>query len=219
MNGIRGAIFDLDGTLIDSLIIWKEIWRKIGVRYFNNENFRPSDEDDKAMRTMTTAEAMDYTHKKYGIGESGKELTEFFSGLLEKFYAEEVKLKEGVKSFLGYLEEHGVKMCVATATDKKLAKVALKHTGIDAFFDEIISCVDVGCGKDKPDIYIAAADRLGTAIGETCVFEDSLTAIQTAKNLGMKTVGIFDRNNYGQEDINKTADEYIAEGENLLKLI
>ena len=110
-------------------------------------------------------------------------------------------------------------MCIASATDKKLLTVALYSCGLDRYFDTILSCADIGKGKDQPDIFYAALEHLGTDKETTWVFEDSAVAVATADKTGFKTVGIYDKFNYGHSDLKKTATEYIDDGETLLKLI
>ena len=95
----------------------------------------------------------------------------------------------------------------------------MRHCEIDGYFEKFFSCADLGVGKDKPDVFLLAADYLGAKPGEICVFEDSALAVQTAAGIGMKTVGIFDRNNYGQDILKATATVYIAEGESLAGVI
>ena len=112
-----------------------------------------------------------------------------------------------------------IRMCIASASDKEMIKLALEHTGIDCFFSDVFSCADIEKGKDEPDIYLMAMDHLGCTVSETCVFEDSLVAIATAKKLGMKTVGIYDKFNYGQDEIKSISDIYIADGETLEKIL
>ena len=90
---------------------------------------------------------------------------------------------------------------------------------IEKYFESIISCAEIGKGKDKPDVYLKALETLGTKTDETCIFEDSHIAIETADKLGIKTVGIFDKYNYDQDKIKNIASVYIADGETLKKLI
>ena len=218
MENIRGAIFDMDGTLIDSLIVWNEIWDAIGDRY-ERPGFRPSDEDDKAIRTMTLSDCCDFIHSKYDLGNDGKELLDYMNEICEKFYAEKVCLKKGVTEFLDYLSAKGVKMMVATATALDLVMIAYKRCGLDRYFSEVISCATIGKGKDQPDIYLLALEKLGTEKDKTWVFEDSATAVLTASKIGLPTVGIYDDYNYGQDILKETANYYIAKGETLEKLI
>ncbi len=218
MENIKGAIFDMDGTLINSLIVWNEIWDALGEKY-GRAGFRPSDDDDKAIRTMTLVDCCDLIHEKYAFGNDGKELLDYINEICAKFYAEKVCLKDGVTEFLEHLAAKGVKMIVATATALDLVMIAYKRCGLDKYFSEVISCATIGKGKDQPDIYLLALEKLGTDKNQTWVFEDSATAVVTASKLGLPTVGIYDDYNYGQDILKETADFYVAKGESLKKLI
>ena len=115
--------------------------------------------------------------------------------------------------------KNNTKMCIASATAPTLLEAALKNLDLEKYFLKIFSCGAIGKGKDQPDVFLQAAEFLGTAVEETWVFEDSLVAIETAVKVGFPTVGIYDRYNFGQEKIRRIANEYIADGETLLKLI
>lgn len=219
LKNIKGAIFDMDGTLIDSLMLWNIIWEKFGKLFCEDGKFLPSSSDDKAVRTMTLKDAMDHIHKQYNIGNSGDELLESANKIMIDFYSNEVMLKEGVAEFLEYCYNKGIKMCIASATDIELIKIAAKHCNIEKYFENILSCADIGKGKDEPDIYLKAQECLGTSADETCIFENSHIAICTADKLGFKTVGIYDKYNYGQDEIKKTSNVYIAEGDSLKSLM
>lgn len=219
LKTIKGAIFDMDGTLVDSLFLWDIIWEKFGELFLDDKNFRPAKEDDKAVRTMTLQEAMNHIHSVYKIGTDGNELFDAASRIIEDFYTDRVKLKDGVMEFLKCCRKNNIKMCIASASDTDFIKAAAKHCDIEEYFSDIFSCVEIGKGKDEPDIYLKAMSHLGTKPEETCVFEDSHIAIYTASKIGMKTVGIYDKYNYGQDEIKKIASEYIADGETLAKLI
>ena len=216
---IQGAIFDLDGTLVDSLMFWDMGWRRIGEKYLNDGSFRPDPATDKAVRTAHLLEAMTIVHKNCGIAETGEELFEFVENLIVDFYTNVVKAKEGALEFLEYLNQKGVKMCVASATASNLVWLAMKSTGIDKYFDKVISCADIGKGKECPDVYIAAHEYLGTPKDSTWVFEDSVLALETAARAGFKTVGIYDKYNFALERIPEIADLFIDNGETLKQLI
>ena len=219
MKICEGAIFDMDGTLVDSLVLWEIIWERLGKSCLGKDGFRPKTEDDRAVRTMTLKGAMDFVHEKYALGESGAALLKITNEIIADFYANEVEMKKGALAFLQALEKRGVKMCIASATDLGLVRLALAHCGIEKYFVAVLSCADSGKGKDSPDIYERALAALGTPLADTCVYEDSLIALQTASKMGLQTVGIYDKNNYGHEEMKALATAYIGEGETLEKLL
>lgn len=216
---IDGAIFDMDGTLVDSLSVWDFIWTELGKTYLNDESFRPSKESDKTVRTMILDEAMEYIHKTYAIGESGADLLKRANELLIIFYKEKAKLKKGASELLEHLSGRGVKMCIASASATDLVEIALESCGIKKYFSKIYSCKEIGKGKDSPDIYLEALKYLGTPKESTWVFEDSYVALDTVKKIGLHRVGIFDKNNFDNDKSENISDIYVADGESLDKVI
>ena len=216
---IKGAIFDMDGTLVDSLMLWDILWEEFGTKYLNGVKFVPDKEADKAIRTMPLREAMEYLHECCGVGESGYDLFVTASEVFRNFYANRVTLKEGAKEFLEYLYDKGVKMCVASATDPDLVQVSMEHCGIEQYFSKLFSCSQLGKGKDQPDLYLMAREYLGTPLEETWVFEDAFVALNTASNIGMPTVGVYDCHNFDPDKVASKATLYIGPGEKLTKLI
>lgn len=214
---IKAAIFDMDGTLVNSLTFWEYAWPKFGAKYLGKEDFYPSAEDDKAIRTMTMVGCWEHMVKQYGFPKSAKELASETNDLCEKYYMEVVDVKEGTLEFLEYLKSKGIRMCVASATAKYLVEKVVKRFGLDKYMETVISCADIGKGKDCPDVFIAAAKYLGAEISETCVFEDSALAVKTAKTAGFKTVGIYDKYNYDHDILKANSDIYIADGETVMK--
>jgi len=215
----KAAIFDMDGTLVDSLMFWDILWKALGEKYLGDPSFCPSKADDKKVRTATLKAAMELIHTNYHLGESGEELLSFTNRMLHEFYSEHVALKPGVREFLEYCAADGVKMCIASATAPDLVAEAMEHCGLTKYFSKVFSCSDLGKGKEHPDVFLLAAAYLGETPADTWVFEDSLVAIETVTKVGMPTVGIYDRNNFGQEQIEKLVKVYIAPGETLCKLI
>ena len=215
----KAAIFDMDGTLIDSLMLWDILWSTFGERYLNDKSFVPDVEDDKRVRTLTLKDAMNMIHSKYNMAESGEELLSVANAIMIDFYANRVELKAGVREFLEHCKNKGIKMCIASATARDLLDVAMKHCDLEKYFLKIFSCAEIGKGKEEPDIFLKAIEFLGTDIKETCLFEDSLTAIETAAKIGLPSVGVYDRYNFGQDRIKEIALEYIAEDETLMKII
>ena len=195
------------------------MWDKIGRRYLNTEGFKPEERVDIAVRTMIIKNTAKFIKSEYSLSAPETEIYDFIGSEIENFYKSAVTVKDGVFEFLDHLKKEGISMCVASATDMKYVRVALEVLGLAPYFPIVMSCADINVGKDVPDIYLMARDALGFSEDEICVYEDSYVAIETAKKAGFKTVGIYDKNNYGQEEMKKISTEYIGEGETLLKLI
>lgn len=219
MLNIRAAIFDMDGTLVDSLMLWDVLSDALAERYPEKAGTVISEEDNKLIRVLPLDAAMNRLHDHYGLGESGEELTAFCASVFMDFYSNRVELKPGVLQFLDHLRDLGVRMCIASATPLPLVEAALEHCGIRGYFDTVFSCGELGKGKDTPDIYYMARDYLGADDRTTWVFEDSYVAVNTAAGIGMPTVGIYDPYNPYQDKIRGLVDHYIAPGETLMKLV
>ena len=216
---ISGAIFDMDGTLVDSLMVWDVLWARFGERYKGDSSFRPDPVTEKAIRTLPLREAMDLLHQKCSIGESGEELWKFATDMCADFYEKDVLMKPDVQDFLAHLKRNGVKMCVASATAPDLLSIIFRRYELDRYFSRIFSCSEIGKGKEHPDVFDAAHAYLGTEKESTWVFEDSFVALETAQRAGYHTVGIYDPYNFCLDRMAEVSTEYIAEGETLARLI
>ena len=205
---IRGAIFDMDGTLTDSMHLWQDI----GARYLRSLGFTPPEDLNNTIGVMTMEEVSNLFTESYGIKKTPQEIRHEINLLLEPLYANDVLPKPGVIDLLELLKRRGVKMCVATATDKHLAEIALEKTGLIDYFSEIFTCTMVGAGKEKPIIYEKSLEHLGTEKSDTLVFEDALYAVETARAAGFVTVGVYDRfSQWSQERIREVADIYLPD--------
>lgn len=216
---IKGAIFDMDGTLVDSLSFWGTYWKAFGKQYFGTDHFTVAQELDRKVRTTIFVQAVRLAWEYYHLDVSYEELMEFSRRGIDEFYRNEVRPKDGVFAFLDHLKAQGVKLCVASATEMGHVRMALSHHGLEPYFDQILSCADIGKNKDEPDIYYLAAERLGLAPHELCVFEDSYVALETAKNAGFCTVGIYDSHNYSQDRLEAASQIYLANGQSWDTLI
>ncbi len=188
INNITGAIFDLDGTILDSMFIWNEI----GYKFLENKNIKAPPGADKEFIKMSLKQAAEYYIAHFDNTATIESIINDINKLVENFYFNEVVSKPRVKEFLDKLNNKGVKMCIATATDKYLVEKALERNGLLHFFSEIFTCNGVGAGKDTPVIYDTALEHLGTDKETTYVFEDAFYAIKTAHKAGYKIVGIKD---------------------------
>ena len=202
---IKGAIFDLDGTLLDSMFIWDTI----GEEYLRSLGKEPHEDLKETFMTLTLEEAAEYYREHYGVTLSVKEIVDGVNAMVEQTYRTKVTLKPGISEYLAWLKENGVRMCVATVTDRYLVEETLDRLGVRHYFSEIFTCAEVGFGKDKPIIYQKALEHLGTEKSDTYVFEDLPFALNTAKTDGFPTVGVYDRHEAHQDELKELADYYI----------
>ena len=206
---IKGAIFDMDGTLVDSLFFWDSLYKKIGLHYLGDESFRPNDTVARAVRTMIYSDAMAYLNRECALTDDAEDFWEFTSGGLGDFYKTEAHAKSGACELLEYLKSHGIKIALASATTMNEIKTAITHYGLAKYFDAVLSCADIGIGKEHPDIYLLASEALGLAPDELCVVEDSYVALETAKKAGFATIGVFDKYSFGQDLLRSASDIYV----------
>lgn len=188
MNEMKGAIFDMDGTLLDSM----HIWRTKGEDYLRARGLEPRAGANEATQYMSMAQIAAYFRKEYGVRDSERQIIDDLNRMVEEQYFHAVLAKEGAPEALERLARRGVRMCVATATDLPLVEAALRRTGLLPYFSAVFTCTGVGAGKDRPDIYCRAREHLGTAMSETAVFEDALYAVKTAKRAGFYVAGVYD---------------------------
>ena len=204
---IKGAIFDLDGTILDSMFIWDTI----GEEYLRSLGIEPRENLAKTFKTFTLEESAEYYRTHYGVTLSVEEIVDGVNGMIENLYRNTVPLKKGVSEFLAKLSKDGVKMCIATVTDKYLVEAALTRLKVRQYFGEIFTTAEVGCGKNHPTIYRRALAYLGTKKSETLVFEDALHALMTAKGDGFPVAAVYDEHERRQEELKEIADLYIAD--------
>ena len=212
MKKIDGAIFDLDGTLLDSM----HIWNNFAEKYLIKNGAIPTKELGEKVKVMSLYQSACYFIDEYGLNKSVEEIMEEVNDMTEHFYTDEVLPKKGVIEFLESLKSSGTKMCIATATDKHLVTAALERNNMLHYFDEIFTCTLVGHGKDEPHIYNAALDFLKTEKQNTWVFEDALYAAATAKKAGFNVAAVFDKYESEQTELKKTADIYIKSYDELI---
>lgn len=212
---IKGAIFDVDGTILDSMGIWDEA----GIRYLKSKGIEsPSDLGD-TLFAMTITEAADYLKEKFALKETTDVIEQGILDTVEDYYYEEAPLKSKVVEILEILKRENIPMVVASSSEKAHIEAAFQRLGILKYFQAIYTCQEVGEGKSSPLIFEKACEELGTDPKETYVFEDALHAIKTAKKAGFRTVGIYDRySEKDQKEIQGTADTYIESWEQSSKL-
>lgn len=203
---IRGAIFDADGTLLDSM----GMWDTVGVRYLASLGVPARPGLRAILFPMTLAESSVYLKEAYGLSQTHQEIAEGVNNTIRSFYRQEVRAKPGAKAFLEALRCRGVGITLATNTDRSLIVEGLVTAGLLPLLDEIYTCGELGIGKDRPDIFHRARDRMGTRTEETWVFEDAVHCAKTAFQAGYKVAGVADPYS-DQEELKKVSHVYLPD--------
>ena len=204
---IEGAIFDMDGTLIESM----HLWQNIAYRYLK-EKYRiiPTNEEKKKMQGMMMEELGDTMISLYSLPTTREQIVKDINKMTEIGYFHEVHKKPYVEKILISLKEKGIPMCIATATEYYLTDGCLKRLGLKKYFDKIFTCHDYHTTKYGPVLFNEAGKFLGTKKENTFVFEDTLDSIHGAKEAGFPVIAVPDRwQRKDREEIKKAADFFI----------
>lgn len=207
---LKGAIWDLDGTLLDSMSAWDHV----GEIYLLSQGIEPEPDLNEIIATMSLQQAADYFIDYYGVKQTPDDLIKGAVAIVDDFYRYEAQLKPHAAKFLTQLHQAGVNMCIATAAERSLVETVLTRCGVLHCFSEIFTCTSVGAGKDEPAIYREAMKFLGTDRSNTIVFEDSLHALTTAKNDGFYVAAVYDEHEEHQDEIRRIVDCIITDYDN-----
>ncbi len=202
---ITGAIFDFDGTLFDSMPVWKGL----KFEFFKGLGLSLTEQDKKDFSGLFIMDAFPLAIRRFKLKESIEELYSMFWELLTEKYLVNALPKNDIIPFLEKLKNMGVKMGIATATDEIAIIPLLKKFNMLHYFSAIYSIYTVGATKSEPKIYDVVCKELGVDKNSTWVFEDALYAAKTAKQNGYKVVGIFDPSESAQQELKDTVDIFI----------
>ncbi len=210
---MKYAIFDLDGTILDSM----PIWVNLGETVLKDMGIIADDELNKRFKTMTLMQSSKYLTENFPLNVTAEELMQIFTENVKIGYEQKAPLKPYVKEFLEKLKNANIPMCVATASERHLTEAALKRTGALPYFDFVLTCSDIGKTKETPDIYLEAAKKLGGTTENTVVFEDAYFSVLSAKKGGFPVVAVSDEETKKDKDsIQKISDYYIETFHELL---
>lgn len=203
---MNAYIFDLDGTLFDSM----NIWEKIDIAFLKKRGIELPDDYIESVFSLSFDEAAKYTIDRFGLPDSVDELLKEWNDMAIWAYGNTVKLKPYAFEYINFLKKRSKKLAIATSLPSELYIPALQNNRIMEVFDTICSTDEVGHGKSKPDVFLHTANRLNIEPERCILFEDMLEAIKSAKNIGMTVYGVYDessKNDWNQ--IQKIADDVI----------
>ena len=208
---MKGFIFDLDGTLLDSMPVWNNLLdtmlRKKGIT-------PPPDLLDRT-KTLGLESCTELVLNEFHLTDDPAVVYQMFQNEMEYQYCNHIPLKPGVREFLESM--HGkVPMAVATATSRNLVEKALAHHNLAQYFQSVTTVAEAGIGKHDPKVFLMAAEKLNLPAENCVVFEDSITAIRSANAAGFTTVAIYEASNlHEQADLKAEANYYAKDFQSL----
>lgn len=213
MKEFKGVIFDLDGTILDSM--W--VWEQVDVNFLGKRGIPIPKDYAKEISAMNIKTAAEYTINRFGLQETVDQVVAEWFDMAMKEYAEDVQLKTGAHEYMAYLKAKDVKLAVATSSPKELFLPCLENNEIYEFFDAIVTTMEVPRGKDFPDVYEEAASRISLKPSECMVFEDILKGIKAAKQGGFYVVAVEEEHAVeDREEIRQISDKYIKDFEEMM---
>lgn len=213
INQKKAVIFDLDGTLVDSMWMWKAI----DVEYLARFNLECPDDLQKEIEGMSFSETAAYFKKRFAIADSLEQIKEAWIQMSIEKYRSEVTLKPGARAFLDYIADNGIAAGIATSNGQAMVDAVLDALDIRRYFKVVATACEVAAGKPAPDIYLNVAGRLRVEPSACVVFEDVPAGIQAGKNAGMTVFAVEDEFSMDmREEKEQLADYYIKDYYELL---
>lgn len=215
LKDIKACLFDMDGTLLDSMHIWKDI----DIAFLGRFGLALPENFQNEIEGMSFTETAQYVKETYNIPLSVEEIIKTWNEMAFEKYANEIFFKEGAFAFIKQLKEKGIRTAICTSNSRELVNAVEAHLGFGAYFDAIVTSCEVGAGKPAPDVYLEAARRVGVAPEDCLVFEDIVPGLMAGKNAGMKLCAVEDAFSADQREEKKAmADYYIESYTELLTL-
>lgn len=202
------AIFDLDGTLLDSM----DAWARIDLAFLRRRGLRAPENYVAEICARSFEEAARYTIELFHLRETPEEVIAEWNSLAALEYAQRVRLVPHAMDYLRALRARGVRTAVATGLPEALYRPCLERNGALACFDALCSTDEVACGKEQPDVFLLAARRLNVAPARCVVFDDVLPAVLSARRAGMRVWGVYDKYSaHHRAKIERVADGYLMD--------
>lgn len=206
IKNIDAAIFDLDGTLVDSMWMWKSI----DIEYLARYGIELPDDLQKSVEGMSFSETASYFKERFELPDSLDQIKSDWNLMAWDKYRNEVPLKEGVLELLTYLKEQGIPVGIATSNSRELVELVVEKHGIKDYFTSIRTSCEVAKGKPSPDIYLLVAKDLGVDPTRCLVFEDVLHGVMAGRNANMKVCAVDDEfSKNDEEEKIKLADYFV----------
>lgn len=207
MHKFKLAIFDMDGTLLDSMPYWENVGRS----YLLGQGIEVPDDFERSIEAMTLKESAEYMKERFQLSATAEEIIENSLQNIMLSYQFEIPAKSGMKEIVRKEKEAGHTVIVLTSSERSCVNAALKRTGLLRYFDQIYTSDEIGMGKNKPEIFQSICKKYGVQPEEAHVYEDALFAIKAAKEAGCYVTAVYDQTMADDwSEIIKISDEQIC---------
>ncbi|MCH1983541.1 HAD family phosphatase [Ruminococcus sp. OA3] len=202
----KAMLFDLDGTLVDSMWMWKNI----DMVYLSRHGKELPETLQHEIEGMSFTETAGYFKKRFSLNDSVETIKDEWLFMARDKYLHETPLKDGVFEFIMEMQKKDIRMGIASSNSRELVEAILKVHGLEECFSSVHTCCDVKRGKPEPDIYLLVAEELDADPAQCLVFEDIPAGILAGKRAGMQTCAVWDAYSVNQDEQKKSlADYYI----------
>ncbi len=204
----KAVIFDMDGSLVDSMWIWKDI----DIEYLGRFGLKIPDDLQRMIEGKSFTETAEYFKERFALERSVEEIKADWNEMAWEKYRTKVMLKPGARELLDYCRKQGIRLGIATSNSRQIVDMVMQERAIAEYFSCIMTSCEAKKGKPAPDIYLITAKRLGVRPEDCLVFEDIVFGIQAGKSAGMEVCAVEDAySSYQAQEKRRLADHYITD--------
>jgi len=208
LNDFSAIIFDLDGTILDSLYVWHDA----GKRFLETLNIRAKDNLDRMIFSMSMSDGAEYIKKEYGLSLDTKDIVAGVNSVVNERYKKYIPLKDGAKDILDFFYTNKMPFVAATSGDREIEEAALERCGVINLFKKIFTCSEEKSTKSEPDIFYKCASFMNAVPNKIIVFDDCLSNLKVVKQAGFVAAGFFDKENIeDQKEIKEICPYYFTD--------
>ncbi|MFZ5353048.1 MAG: HAD family hydrolase [Bacillota bacterium] len=216
LDNTKAVIFDVDGTLVDSM--W--IWRQVDIEFLGKRGIELPENLQAGIEGLSYTETAIYFKERFDLPDSIEDIKDEWRVMAEDFYRNRVRMKKGASELIRLLHNRGLKLGIATSNSKELVEYMLDRHHIREFFHSVRTSCEVPKGKPHPDVYLKVAEDLDVSPSECLVFEDTLAGATAGISAGMRVIAVEDEYSlYSRDKLIEITEMYIKDYYDIIDLI